>query len=178
MKRIFLLYYLLLSLPLLSQIGIGTITPDNSSILEVQSTSKGFLLPRMTQLERDAIIAPTIGLMIFNTDTNSFDCYIGPSAVPNWLPNFGTLVQAGSLNIGDTVSGWAYYDITFNETFASIPSIELSFREGTGINNSASYTAAHFKVANASISGFTIGIYETSGTSDVFIDWIATLKTQ
>jgi hypothetical protein len=54
----------------------------------------------------------------------------------------------------------------------------LTFREGTGIDNAGSYSASHFKVANASNTGFTIGIYETSVTYDVYIDWMAILKSQ
>lgn len=50
-----------------AQVGIGTNTPDASSILDITSTEKGFLPPRMTTIERDAISAPAAGLMIYNT---------------------------------------------------------------------------------------------------------------
>jgi len=46
-------------------------TPDNSAMLDVQSTDKGMLIPRMTQAERDAIASPATGLMIFQTDGTS-----------------------------------------------------------------------------------------------------------
>lgn len=51
-----------------AQIGIGTNTPNASAKLEIVSTDKGFLPPRMTQVQRDAIPAPATGLMIFQTD--------------------------------------------------------------------------------------------------------------
>ncbi|MBN3034444.1 MAG: hypothetical protein JW861_02595 [Bacteroidales bacterium] len=41
---------------------------DPSAILDVHSTSKGLLIPRMTELERDAIQVPATGLLIFQTD--------------------------------------------------------------------------------------------------------------
>lgn len=64
----FLLLYLC-SIPFLfAQQGIGTNQPDPSSALEVSSTDKGFLIPRMTTAQRNAINAPTLGLLIFNTD--------------------------------------------------------------------------------------------------------------
>ncbi len=52
--------------------------PHSSSILDVQSTEKGILIPRMLQTERDAIITPATGLMIFQTDaTAGFYYYNG-----------------------------------------------------------------------------------------------------
>ena len=47
-------------------VGIGTTTPDASSVLDVTSTTKGFLPPRMTTGQRDAILSPAFGLIIYN----------------------------------------------------------------------------------------------------------------
>src|ERR1700733_9886253 len=44
-------------------VGIGTGTPDVSSLLEIKSTTKGLLTPRMTKTQRDAIVAPATGLL-------------------------------------------------------------------------------------------------------------------
>ena len=44
---------LLFTVTTYAQVGIGTATPDVSTVLDVQSTTKGFLLPRMTETERD-----------------------------------------------------------------------------------------------------------------------------
>lgn len=65
--------YLLLTLLLMTsltqaQVGIGTILPNASSLLEVQSTTKGVLIPRMTSGQRTAITTPAEGLMVFQTD--------------------------------------------------------------------------------------------------------------
>ena len=49
-------------------IGIGTPTPNASAKLQLDSTSQGFLPPRMTQVQRDAITSPEEGLMIYQTD--------------------------------------------------------------------------------------------------------------
>jgi hypothetical protein len=56
-------------------VGIGTGTPDASAALDVQSTSKGLLPPRMTTLQRDAISSAAPGLIIFNTDTQSLEVF-------------------------------------------------------------------------------------------------------
>ena len=53
-----------------AQVGIGTSTPNASAELDVSSTTKGFLPPRLTAAQRDAITSPAVGLVIFNTSTN------------------------------------------------------------------------------------------------------------
>lgn len=58
-------------------IGINTTTPDTSAILDVESTTQGFLPPRMTTSQRDVIVSPAVGLVIFNTTTNCLNYYIG-----------------------------------------------------------------------------------------------------
>ena len=51
--------------------------PDNSSILDVSSTTKGFLPPRMTTVQRNAISSPAEGLVIYNTDEKTLNIYNG-----------------------------------------------------------------------------------------------------
>jgi hypothetical protein len=58
-----------------AQVGIGTTNPEVSSILDIQSTNKGFLLPRLTTAQRDAISLPATGLLIYNTTTSIFNFY-------------------------------------------------------------------------------------------------------
>lgn len=52
-------------------VGIGTSTPNSSAQLEVSSANQGFLPPRLTTAQRDAINPKPAGLMIYNTDMNS-----------------------------------------------------------------------------------------------------------
>jgi hypothetical protein len=49
-------------------VGIGTTTPVSSAILDVSSTTKGFLPPRMTSAQRSAISSPAQGLVVYQTD--------------------------------------------------------------------------------------------------------------
>jgi uncharacterized protein (TIGR02145 family) len=73
-KLIFLLpIFVLLQMCLYAQVGIGTATPDASAVLDASSITKGFLPPRMTTAQRDAIVSPATGLVIFNTSTNSIE---------------------------------------------------------------------------------------------------------
>lgn len=58
--------------------SIGTsAAPDSKAVLDLVSTTKGFLTPRMTTAQRDAISSPTTGLLIYNTDTNTLNQYNG-----------------------------------------------------------------------------------------------------
>jgi hypothetical protein len=59
-------------------IGIGTTTPPSSAALDVSSTTKGLLPPRLTQAQRDAINpASTAGLTIYNTSTGKLNTWDG-----------------------------------------------------------------------------------------------------
>ncbi|WP_350105543.1 tail fiber domain-containing protein [Fulvivirga sp.] len=53
--------------------------PDASAVLDINSTTKGILIPRLTTVERDAIGSPATGLMVYNTTTNGFNYYNGGS---------------------------------------------------------------------------------------------------
>jgi len=82
-------------------IGANTFTPDNSALLELQSTNSGLLLPRMTTAQRDAISYPAQSLLIFNTTTKCFETYVGNVWYKVWC----------ELPCGNTVS---YDGVTYN----------------------------------------------------------------
>lgn len=82
------------------QVGIGTNTPSASSMLEVKSTDKGILFPRMSSTQRNAITAPVVGLYVFDTNTNSLWYYNGSL----WI---NTVSEA---NYGDVKSGFQNSD--------------------------------------------------------------------
>ena len=63
-----------------AQVGIGTTTPNDSSILDVTSTTKGMLTPRMTSVEKTAITAPVDGLLVYDTTLKSFYYYNGTTS--------------------------------------------------------------------------------------------------
>ena len=59
-----------------SSVGIGTVTPNPSAILDVYSTNKGFLPPRMSKTQMNAISSPAEGLMIYCTSCTPNGVYI------------------------------------------------------------------------------------------------------
>lgn len=68
--------FLMMGLETVAQVGIGTTNPDASSMLDIQSTTKGVLIPRMTTAQRTAISAAT-GLLVFDSTSQSFWFYSG-----------------------------------------------------------------------------------------------------
>lgn len=98
-------------------VGIGTTTPHSSSILDVQSNNKGFLPPRMTQAQRNAITNPEAGLIIYCTDCFELQLYNGSSwvaltaGVPNQMPYTSYVILNGYTLVGHTLTGThSYYD--------------------------------------------------------------------
>ncbi len=96
MKKLLLLtgLVLLAAICFAQSVGIGTTTPNNSAILDLSSTSKGLLLPRMNTTQRNSIASPTVGLSIFNTDDQCTDIFDGAY----WIKNCG-LKQIDSITI-------------------------------------------------------------------------------
>ncbi|MDA9970343.1 DUF1566 domain-containing protein [Flavobacteriaceae bacterium] len=71
MKKITTIALMLFTALGYAQVGINTNTPDASSALEIESTTGGILIPRLTQTQRDAITAPATGLMIYQTNQST-----------------------------------------------------------------------------------------------------------
>jgi uncharacterized protein (TIGR02145 family) len=78
--------FLVLNLPLFlsAQTVIGGENPDSSALLDLQSSQRGFLLPRLTTLKRDSISKPASGLMIWNITTNCLQFNAGTPNIPDW----------------------------------------------------------------------------------------------
>jgi hypothetical protein len=75
MKKLIYLILLLSGIYVNAQVAInidGT-SPDNSAMLDVKSTTKGLLIPSMTTTQRNAIVSPAEGLIIYNTSTNAIN---------------------------------------------------------------------------------------------------------
>jgi hypothetical protein len=109
MKKII---YTLLALAAISQlraqVGIGTETPHSSSILELNTSEKGFLLPSMTSTQRNAISAPATGLQVYDSETNSIWYFNG-----SYWVNTIAMASIGDIKSGIQIndhSGWVLLD--------------------------------------------------------------------
>jgi hypothetical protein len=106
--------------------GIGTTTPNGAAALEVSSTTKGFLPPRLTTAQRDAISAPPDGLVVFNTDDHQLQvAHGGTWAGAGMQPNY----------FGDGSDGTVVYSA--NTTLATSTGVDDT---GLVIRNYASLT--------------------------------------
>ena len=109
MKQLFCLVVILILVthlidsPLFAQVGINSNNslPDNSAMLDVKSTDRGLLIPRMTTTSRNVIPSPATGLLIFNTSTSRFNYYNGSY----WfqMESYPVYSTTGSLNPGGGV---------------------------------------------------------------------------
>lgn len=66
-----------------AQVGIGTTSPAASSMLDISSTNSGLLTPRMTTAQKNAIVSPANGLMVYDTDLKGFSYYDLPAT--SWV---------------------------------------------------------------------------------------------
>jgi hypothetical protein len=134
--------------------GIGTTTPNGSSLLEIKSTSKGVLIPRMTKTQRNAIATPAKGLLIYQTDaTPGFYYYTGTEwkAVMQWTNSGNNLIYAS----GDA----QIHDVTVGRGGGSVA-------DNTAIGGSALFwnTTGYYNTATGSdaLNQNTTGSYNTA----------------
>ncbi|MEO7044958.1 MAG: tail fiber domain-containing protein [Ferruginibacter sp.] len=167
-------------------VGIGTTTPDASSLLDIESTTKGLLVPRMSNTQRNAIASPAIGLMIYQTDaTPGFYYYtgtiwtaaVGIAGANLTLSNLisptainQSLVPAttNSVNIGSPTLLWknGYFsgDALINGLTIGRGGSGIISNNALGINALVSNTTGTYNIANGykALSLNTTGSYNTA----------------
>lgn len=91
-----------------AQVGINTESPDASAYLDVSGVEKGFLPPRMTEVQRDQISKPATGLVIYNLTAQELQYNHGTPDLPDWLS------VGGNSNSGTSSGGanWFYMPVT------------------------------------------------------------------
>mgnify|MGYP001559789229 FL=1 len=143
--------------------GIGTNTPDASAVLDLTSEDKGFLAPRMTTSQRDAIASPATGLFVFNTITNQYNMYNGKS----W-GSIGAVTAIGdAVTAGDTATGEAFTEkgtsgtsLWFNATDGGKAKVTAGSISGTKILTLPNATGTFITTGNLS-SITTVGTIAT-----------------
>lgn len=144
-------------------VGIGTTTPAASSILDITSTTKGLLIPRMTTTERNAISTPATGLLIWNTTDSTLQQYRGLSG---WAAvGGGTSSQwttSGSdiyYNIGKVFVGNTTGDSTLTVTGSAHITTNLRVDGGVGVGAVGTYPLSVVGTGATS----TLGYFEQPG---------------
>ncbi|MGB1296247.1 MAG: hypothetical protein ACPG6V_12290, partial [Flavobacteriales bacterium] len=190
MKKLFILFSLLFSVSIYAQVGIGTTSPHSSSVLDISSTTKGFLLPRLTGFQRGHINSPSKGLMIYCTNccsngvlsTFNGTSWINTPSCLNEDPDADGILAIDDLDedndgildvvecpfrfadfdgLGDFFPGEANEVFNTDITGAPLPTtVTLTPPVRTGGNSS------HTKIYTASSNGNQIGLrYELNGGS-------------
>ena len=106
-KTYSLITLLFSSIIIYGQVGIGTINPDQSSVLHIESSDAGLLIPRLTNAQKLSINSPATGLLIYQiNDQDGFWYFDGA----NWLPfdftynfNNGLNVTENTAQLGGTL---------------------------------------------------------------------------
>ena len=155
-------------------VGVGTNTPNASAKFEVSSTTQGFLPPRMTTAQRNAIASPAAGLFIYNTTTNCLNFYVGTG----WNESCGTpILPAGSItslscgeatNTGTLTSGVAASGVSSSVAYTGGNGGTYNGQTvtSTGVTGlTATLTAGAFANGVDSLSYTITGIPTTSGTA-------------
>jgi uncharacterized protein (TIGR02145 family) len=157
-----------------SNLGVGTTSPNNSAITEMNSTTQGFLPPRMTSAQRDAIQNPANGLMIFNLTTGCPNYYsnnqwfewcgtgVSPAAVISAL-NCGSSSITGTLTSGTAASGVSASVPYSGGNSGSFAAQTISSTGVTGLT--ATLTAGTLANGAGSLSFAISGTSTTSGTA-------------
>ena len=161
------------------QVGVGTNSPHASAALDIESTTKGLLTPRMTAAQRAAIGTPANGLVVYQTDsTQGLYCYINGSrsALSSWTiaGSWTPVISDGS---GGSISGTAtgFYQrvgnvVNFSGTI-SIPNgyYDLSIQASLPISSNFTLVTD----ASGSVSGSYFnnsGMYFSNSTLSGYID--------
>jgi len=143
-----------------NNIGIGTTTPHSSAALDISSSIKGLLIPRMTSSQRTAIASPAKGLLVFDTDQNSifaFDGTVWVSYKPQSGSNPLTLPFS---NAGSYAA--AAFALSNTHTTTTEPTLKVEALTGhaiQGISTSNFYSAVYGENSGTGkgVSGFNAG---------------------
>lgn len=165
-------------------VGIGTTSPDTSAALDITSTTKGLLMPRMTTAERDLIGTPANGLMIFNTTINALETNTGTSLAPVWTST-RSIMAPYSLGVDSNGDGTIETTLPANRiafngsgTAKSNTDFQLMFDDNGTLNigRLRSIDGTHFNFGghdNLYLTPTTIGILGLSRRADINLSTIS-----
>lgn len=144
-KQLFIATALFLTGLMNAQVGIGTITPEASAELEISSTTKGFLPPRMTKSQMIDIASPALGLTVYCTDCSTQGLFTNTlNNISSWQHITGTPSYDATGNLPGSLA--TFYNGWVAGVYTGTPAI---------VNHSAYTTSEKFS-ENTSCGGASI----------------------
>lgn len=134
-------------------IGIGTVNPHASAAIEIKSSDKGLLLPRLPDNAMRTMTDPAEGLMVYNTSDSSFYVYRS-----SWRKMSITLPYKNNLSVlPDTA-----FHIIHQTGVAITGQTNSGFKSGlAGIDNSAAFGTG---ISGVSVSTYGTGVYGSNNS--------------
>lgn len=162
-----------------SQVGIGTTNPDPSAALDITSIETGILIPRMTIVQRDAIVNPAIGLLVYQTDnTPGFYFYNGVwTSLSGAGGNSGEFqsingVVQNTTNVND--DNFVFGSTSLNNIAGYQDSEKMFFNKNKGAFRAGSALNNEWDDSNIGIGSIALGVNNiASGDNSVAIGYIS-----
>ncbi|MDP4199652.1 MAG: hypothetical protein Q8922_03515 [Bacteroidota bacterium] len=150
-------------------VGIGTVAPDASALLDLTSITRGLLVPRMTHAQMNAVTLPATGLLVYCTDFVSaispatFYYYDGTA----WVPFLGTAWQL--LGNSGTIAGTNFVGTTDNADLVfktnALEGMRLTTAGNLGIGTAVPTSKLHTVASGAMTADYTGNLLTNTATS-------------
>jgi uncharacterized protein (TIGR02145 family) len=177
LKTLFFILAFIASNTLQAQVAVNTdgSSADGSAILDLKSSDKGLLTPRMTQSEIESISSPANGLLVFCTTDNTFYVYL--SAENKWKElqyGSGEIIMPASFTIG---TGGSCANTIVNESY--VMGVALTGSNTVNIDATVT-TPGTWSIATNTTNGYSFsgsGTFTSTGTVQVTLNGTGTPTT-
>ena len=153
-------------------VGIGTVSPDNSALLDLTSTSRGLLVPRMTEAQKNAIASPATGLLIYETNVATTGTYAG-TAPTFWYYNstvWTPFLGGGWLLLGNSGTN------PTNNFIGTKDSVDWVIRTNN-LERVRVYAGGNVGLTNSNNAAEELRFYEPSGSGSLYSGFKAGVNT-